>query len=351
MAKRFWALDLNNEEMIMKYTIFAVSLLSIGLMYSTVTPAADEPISPIQPAKRIDLGMVELGKKLFYDRRLSASGHLSCNSCHNLSLGGVDNQQFSVGHKWQKGGINTPTVLNSSMNLAQFWNGRAATLQEQAGKPVENPVEMASSHTLAVHVLETIPGYVAEFKQVFGKDEITMDKVTEAIAEFEKTLVTPNSRFDKWLLGDSNAITQQEQQGYELFKNIGCSGCHYGPGVGGETFQKFGLAEPYKTDHPARGKADVTGNPEDENVFKVPLLRNVELTYPYFHDGAVETLEDAVDTMARVQLGTKLTRDENAKIVAFLNTLTGEQPSFPLPHLHPSSPDTPRPQPFSEGSY
>jgi len=323
----------------------------MSVLQGATTAIAVEPIAPIQPVRIINLAQVELGKKLFFDPRLSLSGHISCSSCHNLSLGGVDNMQFSIGHIWRMGNINTPTVLNSSLNLAQFWNGRAADLKEQAEGPISNPIEMASNHVLAVQVIQTIPGYVAEFRQVFGSKKITMDRVTSAIAEFEKILITPNSRFDQWLLGNESAITDYELSGYQIFKVSGCVACHNGPGVGGQSFQKLGIKAKYETDHPARGKADVTGKKSDINVFKVPLLRNIELTFPYFHDGQVATLEAAVDTMASVQRGLTFTRDENARVVAFLKTLTGDQPSFNIPVLPPSGPDTPRPQTFySDGS-
>jgi cytochrome c peroxidase len=200
-------------------------------------------------------------------------------------MGGTDNLKTSIGHNWQEGPINSPTVLNSSLNVAQFWDGRAADLKEQAGGPIANPGEMAFSHVLAVSLLESIPGYVKEFKLVYGEDGIDIDKVTEAIAEFEKTLVTPNSRFDQWLLGDENALSADEVAGYELFKDSGCAGCHNGAAAGGTTFQKMGVIEPYKTDNPAEGRFAVTGIDADRFNFKVPTLRNVELTYPYFHDG------------------------------------------------------------------
>jgi cytochrome c peroxidase len=307
-----------------------------------------EPITPIKPAANINIGMVELGKKLYFDPRLSKSGFISCNSCHNLSMGGTDNIPTSIGDKWQQGPINAPTVLNSSLNVAQFWDGRAADLKEQAGGPIANPGEMAFSHTLAIGVLETIPQYVREFKNVFGKDKIDIDQVTLAIAEFEKTLVTPNSRFDQWLLGDDKAITAEELAGYKLFKDSGCTACHNGSAAGGNSFQKMGLFEPYKTTAAAQGRADVTGKDADRMNFKVPTLRNVEMTYPYFHDGAANTLTEAVDIMGRLQLGKKYTKEENAKIVAFLKTLTGDQPAFALPILPPSTDKTPRPTPFSK---
>lgn len=325
----------------------AIALISGLAVFTAVYAANDEPISPIKPPANINLGQAELGKKLYFDPRLSKSGFISCNSCHNLSMGGTDNIPTSIGDKWQQGPINSPTVLNSSLNLAQFWDGRAADLKEQAGGPIANPGEMAFTHTLAIDVLQSIPGYVREFKQVFGKDKIDIDQVTTAIAEFEKTLVTPNSRFDQWLLGKKDALTKTELEGYKLFKDSGCVACHNGEAVGGNSFQKMGLVEPYKGNMPD-GRAAVTGNDADRFNFKVPTLRNVEMTYPYFHDGAANTLTEAVDVMGRLQLGKKFTKDENAKIVAFLKTLTGDQPNFQLPILPPSSDTTPRPQPFGK---
>jgi cytochrome c peroxidase len=262
-------------------------------------------------------------------------------------MGGTDNLKTSIGHNWQKGPINAPTVLNSSLNFVQFWDGRAETLKDQAGGPIANPGEMAFTHDLAVGVLESIPAYVTEFKQVFGTDKIEIDQVTGAIAEFEKTLVTPNSRFDQWLLGDENALTEEELTGYKLFKDSGCISCHYGTAIGGSSFQKMGVMEEYKSNSPAAdGRKAVTGKDEDRFSFKVPTLRNVELTYPYFHDGEAETLTEAVDIMGRLQLGADFTDEQKAQIVAFLKTLTGEQPSFLLPLLPPSTEKTPRPKPF-----
>lgn len=322
--------------------VAAASFLTVGV----VVAQGQEPIQPIVPPQQVNLGQVELGKKLFFDPRLSKSGFISCNSCHNLSMGGTDNIPTSIGDKWQQGPINAPTVLNSSLNFVQFWDGRAADLQAQAGGPIANPGEMAFSHTLAIGILESIPAYAREFKQVFGTDKIDIEQVTQAIAEFEKTLVTPNSRFDQWLLGRADALTSDEMAGYKLFKDSGCVACHNGPAVGGNSFQKMGIVQPYKAQSPAEGRSAVTGQEIDRFSFKVPTLRNVELTYPYFHDGAANTLTEAVDVMGRLQLGKTFTKDENAKIVAFLKTLTGDQPSFMLPILPPSSDSTPRPNPF-----
>ncbi|TQV74193.1 cytochrome-c peroxidase [Exilibacterium tricleocarpae] len=330
----------------MKFKAFIGKLFSITLVTVSLSSFASEPIQPIERPADIDQSKAALGMKLFFDPRLSKSGFLSCNSCHNLSMGGSDNLKTSIGHNWQQGPINSPTVLNAGLSLAQFWDGRAATLKEQAGGPIANPVEMASSHKLVADVLKTIPQYRAEFQQVFGSPGIDIDRITDAIAEFEKTLVTPNSRFDRWLLGDTKAITARELAGYELFKSSGCTACHSGPAVGANSYHKLGLVRPYKTENAARGRIAVTGNKADEFVFKVPTLRNIELTYPYFHDGEVATLREAVALMGQLQLGRDFTADEVDKITAFLKTLTGDQPTFPLPLLPPSTEQTPQPEPF-----
>ncbi|MCB4359866.1 cytochrome-c peroxidase [Quatrionicoccus australiensis] len=334
----------------MQRSILSTALAVIsGLLISQLAQAASqEPIQPIAAAKVSNPALVELGKKLYFDPRLSKSGFISCNSCHNLSMGGTDNIKTSIGHNWNEGPINAPTVLNSSLNLAQFWDGRAADLKAQAGGPIANPGEMAFTHTLAINVLQSIPGYVAEFKKAFASETVDIEKVTKAIAAFEETLITPNSRFDKWLKGDKKALSKDELAGYKLFKETGCVACHNGPAVGGNSFQKMGQVEAYKASSPAEGRSAVTGKDADRFNFKVPTLRNVEMTYPYFHDGAANTLPEAVDIMARIQLGKKFTADENAKVVAFLKTLTGDQPNFKLPILPPSADATPRPTPFEK---
>ena len=306
----------------------------------------DEPIKPIEAAQVSDAGKVELGKKLWFEPRLSMSGIISCNSCHNLSMGGTDNLKTSIGHGWKAGPVNSPTVFNSSLAIAQFWDGRAADLKEQAGGPIQADVEMNMPHTLAVGILQSIPGYVDEFKRVYGKDKIDIDMITDSIAEFEKTLVTPNARFDKWLAGDDKALTEKELAGYTLFKESGCVACHNGPAAGGTSFQRMGVVEPYKSSSPAEGRSAVTGADADRFNFKVPTLRNVELTYPYFHDGQAATLEEAVDIMGRLQLGRTYSADEIGSIVAFLKTLTGELPQIAMPILPPSSNETLRPDPF-----
>ncbi|CAM8633999.1 MauG Cytochrome c peroxidase [Burkholderiales bacterium] len=325
----------------------AVALTAAGTA-ATAQNTAGGLFEVIKPAPSVNLGMVELGKKLYFDPRLSKSGFISCNSCHNLHMGGTDNLRTSIGDKWQEGPINSPTVLNSSLNVAQFWDGRAADLKAQAGGPIANPGEMAFTHTLAVGILESIPAYKREFKTVFGRDKIDIDQVTAAIAEFEKTLVTPNSRFDQWLLGNKEAMSSKELAGLKLFQDSGCVACHNGAALGGNSFQKMGIVEPYKAKSGGEGRSAVTGKDADRFNFKVPTLRNVELTYPYFHDGAARTLTEAVDIMGRLQLGRTFSKQENEQIVAFLKTLTGDQPLFRLPILPPSSDTTPLPNPFAK---
>jgi cytochrome c peroxidase len=232
------------------------------------------------------------------------------------------------------------------MSLAQFWDGRAANLVEQAGGPIANPGEMGFSHELAVAVIASIPEYVAAFERVSGKKQIDIAQVERAIAAFEETLVTPNARFDQWLRGDAGALSAEELAGYGVFKEAGCTICHNGPAAGGSAFRKMGVRAPYVTANAKQGRYEVTGDERDRMSFKVPTLRNVELTYPYFHDGEAETLAEAVQTMGKLQLDRQFTPEETTQVVAFLHTLTGDQPRFELPLLPPSSDGTPQPKPF-----
>ncbi len=324
---------------------FAFAVLVFGIISCSKPEktSRDEPIKPVPISKIDNAQKVELGKMLFFEPRLSKSGFISCNSCHNLSTGGADNLPSSIGHGWQLGPINSPTVLNAKFNLAQFWDGRAKDLQDQAGGPIANPGEMASTHTLAIEILQSIPQYVDLFKSIYSVDKITIEEVTDAIAAFEETLTTPNSRFDQWLFGDENAITDVEKAGYALFKEKGCVACHNGVGVGGTSYQKFGVVKAYEKDTETLGRFDVTKNEQDKYFFKVPLLRNIELTAPYFHDASTVDLVEAVQVMAEYQLGQQLTQDEQNKIVAFLKTLTGDQPVITYPILPPSTAKTPPP--------
>lgn len=335
------AADTEEDSHMIRAALFAI-IAHMAIAHEA-SAKVNEPIQPIVRKNVESPAKVVLGKSLFFDPRLSKSGSISCNSCHNLATGGVDNLPSSIGHKWNVGPINSPTVLNSSYGLAQFWDGRAKDLVEQAGGPMANPGEMASTHELAVSVLRSIPGYAPLFKAGFGTSEVTIQRVQQAIAAFEETLVTPDSRFDKWLTGDDKALTAQEKEGYRRFKERGCAACHNGPAVGGTSFQKMGLVRPYASKSPALGRIAVTGTESDRYVFKVPTLRNVELTYPYFHDGSVWTLEEAISVMARHQLGLDMAKAEIDDIAAFLRTLTGKQPELVLPRLPPSGPDTPRP--------
>jgi cytochrome c peroxidase len=323
------------------------AVISLAMPLVSGAQGNAEPIQPLEPAKITSPDKVELGKQLFFDPRLSRSGWISCNSCHNLSMGGSDNFKSSIGDRWAQGPIRAPTVLNAAQNVAQFWDGRAKNLTEQAGGPIANPIEMGASHADVEKTLNTIAGYRAQFKKIYGVDKIGIAQITDAIAVFEATLITPNSRFDKWLKGDKKAVTDYELSGYKLFKDSGCVACHSGPMVGGGSFQKLGLVHEFKTANPAVGRAGVTRNDAERMMFKVPILRNVELRPPYFHDGSASTLAEAVKTMGWVQLGKKFTDDESDRIVAFLKTLTGDQPRFLLPQLPPSSDGTPRPDPFA----
>jgi len=324
------------------HLILELCLLTFSFTQISAAPRA-EPIQPIKRPSKVNAKEVELGKKLFFEPRLSKSAFISCNSCHNLATGGADNLKSSIGHGWQLGPINSPTVYNSSYNLAQFWDGRAKDLFEQAGGPIANPGEMAFTHKLAVKTLNSIPEYQKEFKTVYGVKTIKIKNVQKAIAAFEETLVTPNSRFDKWLNGNDKALTANELTGYENFKKFGCIGCHNGPAVGGTSYQKFGLVHPYTKDTKTMGRFAVTKNPADKYLFKVPTLRNIELTAPYFHDGDTWDLDEAVRLMAWHQLGLKPNEKEVKSIVAFLKTLTGELPKITYPILPPSTASTPKP--------
>jgi cytochrome c peroxidase len=297
----------------------------------------------ITPAK------VELGHKLFFDPRLSKSQIISCNSCHNLGTGGVDAGPTSVGHGWAKGPRRAPTVLNAVFNVAQFWDGRAIDLKAQAKGPVQADVEMNNTPSAVEATLKSMPAYVADFRAAFPTDPnpVSFDNMANAIEAFEATLTTPNSRFDKFLTGDVNAINDVEKKGLRLFMDKGCSGCHSGVNVGGNGYFPFGVAQkPDATIMPVadRGRAKVTNSDADAFVFRSAPLRNVALRAPYFHSGAVWTLEEAVDVMAKDQLGMTLTPEENGAIVAFLGTLTGDQPKVVYPILPARTKETPRPQ-------
>ncbi len=307
---------------------------SVALSQALPTKAPAPADNPTTPQK------VTLGQMLYHDPRLSSSGTVSCASCHNTMLGGEDNRAGSVGVGGQVGGRSAPTVWNAAFNEVQFWDGRAASLEEQAAGPVTNPIEMGMKSWDDVIVrLEAIEGYQKAFEKAFGKDSISKDNATKAIAAYERTLITPNSPYDKYVKGKKSAMTAQQIRGMNTAVEIGCTGCHSGPAFNGPgTFQKFpvisnGYLEAQYDFKDDKGLAEVTGKKEDEHMWKVPTLRNVALTAPYFHNGKVKTLDRAVKLMANMQLSKKLSKDEVADIVAFLEALTGEFPKQKMPVL------------------
>ena len=291
---------------------------------------AAEPVRPIGRIEGLDENKVKLGFDLYHDLRLSVDNTVSCASCHDLSTGGVDNHQYSHGVNDQLGGVNAPTVYNAVYNFVQFWDGRARTLAEQAAGPPLNPVEMGyNSFDEIVAKLSEDKALVARFKSIYA-DGITEANITNAIEEFERTLTTPDSQFDKWLRGDDAAISAEELRGYELFKEHNCTMCHMGANLGGESYELMGLYRPYFEQRDMalteedNGRFKQTKLDRDRHRFKVPGLRNVELTWPYYHDGTRHTLDEAVADMALYQVDAELAADEVSAIVAFLRTLTGE---------------------------
>ena len=275
---------------------------------------------------------VDLGHKLFFEPMLSRSKTISCNTCHVVGAAGIDHREVASGEKGRLGPRNTPTVFNAAFLKTQFWDGRAATLEEQAGGPIQAHVEMDLSKEEAMQRLKNV-GYEPYFKKAFPESEeyFTFENLTKAIASFERTLTTPGSAFDRYLAGDSNALNEMEKEGLELFQASGCVGCHSGPLLGGRSFTRFSHAAEKGGED--TGRYQETGNPGDKYVFRVAPLRNVEKTYPYFHDGSAETLSEAVSIMGESQLGRTFDDEEVEKLVAFLKTLTGEFPAVSHPRL------------------
>ena len=302
---------------------------------------ADNPTTPEK---------VELGQLLFMDPRFSSTGTVSCNSCHNVMLGGEDNRAVSMGVHGQTGGRSAPTVWNSGFSSAQFWDGRAATLEDQAKGPVVNPIEMGMGELEeAMNRVRDIPGYRAYFEKAFeGEDPMTVDNAARAVAAYERTLITPNSPYDRYVKGDKKALTEQQIRGMNTFASVGCATCHSGAAFNGPVmkpgtgfFMKFPVSadskytEQYRLEDD-KGRFEVSGKQHDAAMWKVPTLRNVALTAPYFHNGAVKTLDEAVRVMASTQLNRELDSAQTADIVAFLNALTGEFPKQVLPQLPPT---------------
>jgi len=309
------------------------SVMAADSLPTTAPAPADNPTTPEK---------VALGKMLYHDPRLSSTGTVSCASCHNTMLGGEDNRPNSMGVNGQTGGRSAPTVWNAAFNKVQFWDGRAASLEEQAAGPVTNPIEMGmKSWDDVVARLKTIKGYRQAFELAFGSDHeaITKDNATKAIAAYERTLITPNSAYDKYVEGDKDAMTEQQIRGMNKAVELGCTSCHSGPAFNGPgAFQKFpvhsnGYFEAQYHFNKDKGLAEVTKKESDEHMFKVPTLRNIALTAPYMHNGSVKTLDKAVKLMAKLQLNKDLSDEDTADIVAFLNALTGEFPKQTMPEL------------------
>ncbi len=326
-------------------------------------PAADSAATELMQRARTTLGVlpryvkneanartdakIDLGRMLYYDARLSKNHDVSCNSCHMLDAFGVDGEPTSPGHRGQRGDRNSPTVYNAALHVAQFWDGRAADVEEQAGGPVLNPVEMAMPNEDSVlAVLRSIPGYVEAFAAAYPRedDPLTYANMAKAIGSFERALLTPG-RLDAFLEGDAGALTEKQKRGLDTFLAVGCNSCHNGPALGGTMYRKLGFIFPYETEDPGREK--ITGNPADRHVFKVPSLRNVAKTGPYLHDGSIESLPEVVRIMGKHQIGLDLSDEQVSDIVAFLQALTGRVDASYIakPELPANGPDTPAPDP------
>lgn len=306
----------------LKRTVFYCLFLALLSSY-----VGAEPISSLKQPELNNPAEVKLGKLLFNDVRLSKDNTISCATCHNISQGGDDNRTTSLGINGQMGPINAPTVLNSGLNIAQFWDGRAKTLEEQVEGPIHNLLEMGSNWEEVIRKLSVDSQLVAQFMAVY-EQEINAENISSAIAEYERQLVTVNSPFDQFLEGNDSALSSEEKEGYFLFKDLGCTACHQGRNVGGNMFQYFGLMGDYFQDRGNITDADFgrynhTGKEEDRYKFKVPSLRNVAQTSPYFHDGSAENLDDAIKIMARYQLGRPISQKQVDLISTFLSSLTG----------------------------
>ncbi len=305
----------------MKIRILVLSIIA------TIVLNANDTIVPLPTDFKYDKEKALLGKKLFYDTLLSGNNTISCASCHILEDGGDDNLQYSFGIDGKVGNINSPTVLNARYHLSQFWDGSAKNLKEQARGPIHNPIEMGSSMDEVVRKLQLNTNYISHFNKIY-KDGLTKNNILDAIAEFEKALVTPNSKFDKYLKGDQNSLTKNEKDGFALFKENGCISCHNGINIGSNLYQKIGILKTYIGENNIQGRYNVTLKDKDRYFFKVPTLRNIALTAPYLHDGSKDSLKAVVKFMMMYQLGIVPKEEEIDKIVLFLKTLTGDIPKI-----------------------
>lgn len=325
-----WGASFNSAKKEAALNLVKNHRMSLYSDLAVVPEFANEPIRPIADSIAVDVRKVVLGDLLYHDTRLSADNTVSCASCHGLDTGGVDNKQYSEGVGGQFGGVNAPTVYNAAYNFVQFWDGRAGTLAEQAAGPPLNPVEMAcESFDQIITKLSEDKDFVLAFTEVYPEG-LSEKNITNAIQEFEKTLLTPNSRFDRYLKGQKDAITEHEIAGYELFKKYDCATCHVGEILGGQSYELIGVQNDYFKDRQVEmteednGRFKQTKVERDRHRFKVPGLRNIELTAPYFHDGSMATMDDAIRAMAKYQLGIDLPQEEVDKIADFFRTLTGE---------------------------
>lgn len=313
-------------------TLIRYSLFLLASSFAAANQVRIEPITPLPTITIENSALAELGKQLFQDVRFSSDKTTSCASCHRLDQAGVDNLSKSTGVNGRQGIFNTPSVFNSSLNIKQFWNGRADTLVDQMDFPIQNAFEMDSSWSNILAVVKNDPDYKTQFKTLFS-DGITQDNIKAAIVYFEQTLMTPNSRFDRYLNGDDSMLTPDELAGYSLFKQYGCIACHQGMAIGGNMFQKIGIMKPYFVDTISPedlGRFTITKAEADKFVFKVPSLRNVALTAPYLHNGSIETLNEVVKIMMTYQLGVDAPDEDIDLIVRFLKTLSGEYNGMPL---------------------
>lgn len=291
---------------------------------------AAEPIKPLPPPQSVDTRRVALGQKLFFDKRFSKDNAVACVNCHSFEHGGADPRAKSVGVRGRTGKINSPTVFNSGLNFAQLWSGRATTLEQQIDMVVRNADVFDSDWPEILSKLSQDRALVREFADTY-RDGMTARNIIDTLAAYQRALITP-SRFDRFLLGDKKALSEVEQKGYERFKAYGCVSCHQGVNIGGNMYQQFGVMNNYFQDRGTPiteadlGRYVVTKDEEDKFYFKVPSLRNVAMTAPYFHDGSVKTLEEAVDVMIKYQLGRSVPERDKALIVAFLRSLTGTLP-------------------------
>ncbi len=298
-----------------------------------VTGFNAEQIQPLPHKINFPASKVSLGKRLFNEPQLSRDITISCVSCHNLNTNGTDNRPTSLGIEGKTGEANAPTVFNSGFNFSQFWDGRVSTLEEQAAGPVHNPVEMDADWDLILPRLSAVKKYQQDFDEIYI-DGLTANNIVDAIATFERTLITPNSKFDQFLMGNKNALNKNQLEGYQRFKDFGCISCHQGINIGGNMFQRIGVLQEYFKGKVTKtidmGRFNVTGREEDRHVFKVPSLRNVAVTGPYLHDGSITELSEVIQIMGKYQLGRNLSDEDTLLIMAFLSSLTGEWQGKPL---------------------